>query len=306
MGGANAQEWPSRPTRIVVPYPPGGPPDVIARLLAQRFAEKFGQPFVVENRAGASGNIGTDFVAKSAPDGYTLSLSTSGPLANNRFLFKSMPYDPARDLAPIVLVADIPLVAVVNLKVPARNLKELADLARARPGQLNAGSSSGNGGISHLTLELFKSIAKVDLVHVPFKGAGPALTELLAGNIQVIFDPIPTSFRHVQAGTLRGLAVTTRARFSGLPDVPTAIEQDLDIESSFWSALLGPAGLPRPIVNKLNQEVNQYLDSAEGRGKLVGLGTQPIGGPPERVSSMIETDSAKWKRIIESSGARLD
>jgi len=303
---AGAQGWPSKPVRVVVPQPPGGPADIMGRMLAQRLSAKFGQPFVIENRSGANGNIGTEYVAKSPPDGYTLVSDTSGPLTSNRYLYKSMGYDPVKDLTPIVLISEVPLIALVNQKVPAKNLAELAELARAQPGKLNAGSSTGNGSMSHLTLELFKSIAKADLVHVPFKSPAQAFPELLSGNIQVIFDPITTSIKHLQAGTLRGLAVTTRVRFPAVPDVPTAIEQGFNIEASFWSALLGPAGLPRPIVDKLNQAANEYLKMSETPAKLVAIGMQPIGGSPERLSALIASDSEKWKRVIEAAGIRMD
>ena len=303
---AGAQGWPSKPVRVVVPQPPGGPADIMGRMLAQRLSAKFGQPFVIENRSGANGNIGTEYVAKSPPDGYTLVSDTSGPLTSNRYLYKSMGYDPVKDLTPIVLISEVPLIALVNQKVPAKNLAQLAELARAQPGKLNAGSSTGNGSMSHLTLELFKSIAKADLVHVPFKSPAQAFPELLSGNIQVIFDPITTSIKHLQAGTVRGLAVTTRVRFPAVPDVPTAIEQGFNIEASFWSALLGPAGLPRPIVDKLNQAANEYLKMSETPAKLVAIGMQPIGGSPERLSALIASDSEKWKRVIEAAGIRMD
>ena len=301
-----AQEWPAKPVRIVVSQPAGGPPDIIARLLGQRLSAKFGQPFIIENRIGANGNIGTEYVAKSSPDGYTLVCATSAALTANRYLYKSIGYDPVKDLAPIVLITEAPLVALANRNLPARDLMQLADLARAQPGKLNAGSSTGNGSASHLTLELFKMIAKVDLVHVPFKSPGQAFPELLSGSVQVIFDPIMTSLKHLQAGTLKALGVTTRARFPAIPDVPTAIEQGFSIESSFWAALLGPAGVPRHIVDRMNNEVNVYLSLSDTPAKMGEMGMQPLGGPPERLSALISSDSEKWKRVIESSGTRLD
>jgi tripartite-type tricarboxylate transporter receptor subunit TctC len=258
---------------------------------------------VVENRPGANANIGADMVAKSTPDGYTLAFTTSGPLANNRYLYKALPYDPIKDFAPIVLVAEVPLLLVVNPKVEVKNIAELVILARANPGHLNAGST-GNGAINHLTLEMFKSIAKVDLVHVPFKGTPTG--ELIAGNIQVLFEPITSSLRPAQTGTLRALAVTDRTRFSALPEVPTAIEQGFDIEASVYYAMVGPAGMPQPVISRLNAEINEFLDISATRAKFSELGAVVIGGPPERVRSMIETESKKWKQIIESSGVRLD
>ena len=305
-GGAFAQQpWPEKPVRIVVPFPPGGSADVLARLIGQRLGSAFGQSFVVENRAGAGGNVGTEVVVRSAPDGYTLGLSTSGPLVNNRFLYKSMSFDGTKDLAPIILVAEIPILFSANPSVPAKNLQEFVDLGRARPGQLNVGSP-GNGTIGHLTLELLKSTAKVDFVHVPFKGDTPAMTEAMTGNVQAIATPVTPLIGPVKGGKLRGLAVTTRTRFAGLPDVPTATEQGIDIEASVWFALVGPTGLPRPIVEKANQEADRYLTSDEGRAKLADLGAQVVGGPPERLGQLMASEAAKWKRVIETSGAKLD
>jgi tripartite-type tricarboxylate transporter receptor subunit TctC len=305
-GSAAAQQtWPEKPVRIVVPFPPGGSADVFARLIAARFTNAFGQTFVVENRAGAGGNVGTEVVVRSPPDGYVLGLSSSGPLANNRFLYKSMPFDSAKDLTPIILVAETAMLVSANPAVPAKGLKDFVDLARAKPGRLNVGSP-GNGTIGHLTLELLKMTAKVDLVHVPFKGDSPALAEVVAGNIQAVVAPATAFIGPVRSGKLKGLAVTTRARFSGLPDVPTAVEQGLDVEATVWHALVGPAGLPRSIVDRTNQEADRYLASDEGRAKLADLGAQAIGGPPERLSQQLTNEAAKWKRVIETSGAKLD
>jgi tripartite-type tricarboxylate transporter receptor subunit TctC len=307
-GAANApaqQAWPEKPVRIVVPFPPGGSADVLARLIGQRLASAFGQSFVVENRAGAGGNVGTEVVVRSPPDGYTLGLSTSGPLVNNRFLYKSMSFDGTKDLVPIILVAEIPILFSANPAVPAKDLKAFVDLGRAKAGQLNVGSP-GNGTIGHLTLELLKSTAKVDLVHVPFKGDTPAMTEVMAGNIQALAAPVTPFIGAVRSGKLKGLAVTTRTRFAGLPDVPTAVEQGIDIEASVWFALVGPAGLPRAIVDKANQEADRYLTSEEGRAKLADLGAQVVAGPPERLGQLMANEATKWQRVIEASGAKLD
>lgn len=299
----NAQDWPAKASRVVVGMPAAGSADVLARMVAQRLAEKFSQPFVVENRAGANSNLGAEVVARSAPDGYTLAFTTSGPLANNRYLYKTMSFDPVKDLVPVILVAEMPSLLVINPKVPANNLQELVALARARPGQLNAGSS-GNGAINHLTLELFKSIARIDMVHVPFKGSPAA--DLLSGNIQALFSPITTVIPQTQSGKLRALAVTARERFAGLPDVPTAIEQGYDIDASTYFALVGPTGMPQQTIAKLNQEINQFLELPATRSKMTGLGATIVGGPPERVRTMIDTESKKWRPIIESAGVRLD
>ena len=224
---------------------------------------------------------------------------------NNRFLYKSMSFDGAKDLVPIILVAETPILFSANPAVPAKDLKEFVDLGRAKPGQLNVGSP-GNGTIGHLTLELLKTTARVDFVHVPFKGDTPAMTELMAGNIQALATPVTPFIGAVKSGKLKGLAVTTRTRFAGLPDVPTAAEQGIDIEAAVWYALVGPAGLPRPIVEKANKEVDRYLASDEGRAKLADLGAQVIGGPPERLGQLMANEAAKWKRVIEASGAKLD
>ncbi len=305
-GSAFAQQtWPDKPTKIIVPFPAGGSTDVVARLIAQRLTQKFGQPFIVENRAGAGGNIGTDSVAKAAPDGYTLAMSTSGPLANNKFLYKSMGYDPVKDLAPIVLVGEIPLIIVANPGVPAKTLKEFVDLARSQPGKLNVGSP-GNGTIGHLALELLKSETKVDLVHVPFKGDAPAMTDVLAGNIQAVVTPVTSYIKNVQAGKIKGLAMTSKTRFVSLMEVPTALEQGIELEASVWFALVGPAGMPRPVIEALNHEVNAILTAPETRERLEQFGAQAGGGAPERLGTLMASEAAKWKRVIESTGAKLD
>lgn len=300
---AKAQEWPAKSVRIVVPVPPGVS-DTMTRLVAQRLSAKFGQPFVVENRPGAGGNIGTDIIAKSAPDGYTLGISFSGPLTSNKFLYKSMPFDAIRDLTPIVLVGDIPGILAAHPSVRAKNLKELAELAHARPGQLSIGSP-GTGLNTHLGIELYKELAKADLLHVPFKGAVEAMTNVMAGNTQLALAMVTDYVRPIQAGKLRGLAVFSRARFPGLPDVPTAIEQGFDMEVTATVAFMGPAGLPRPIVDKVNHEINEYLSSSEGETRLVQLGIRVLGGPPERVTSWMEKEFSTWKPVIDSAGVKL-
>ncbi len=304
---ALAQNWPAKAVRIVSPFPAGGASDVVARLVAQHLGGALGQSFIVEARPGAGGNVGTDVAAKAAPDGYTLVLSSSGPLANNRFLYKSMPFDGSKDFSYIVLIVSMPMVVVANSNVPARNLAELVQLAQARPGQLNAGSP-GNGTMGHLTLELLKSVGKVNLTHVPYKGGASLTTALMAGDIQLSVDVInPWYIKQVQTGGIKGLAVTARSRFPMLPDMPTSFEQGMEgLEASTWFALVGPAGLPKSIVDTLNHEVNRYIASPAGRAKLLEIGAQPVGGPPERIAQIIASESPKWKRIIEQTNARLD
>jgi tripartite-type tricarboxylate transporter receptor subunit TctC len=299
------QKWPDKTTRIIVPFPAGGSTDVVARIIAQRLAEKFGQSFVVENRPGAGGNIGTDAVAKSAPDGYTLAMSTSGPLANNKFLYRSMAYDPEKDLAPVILVGEIPLVFAAHPSVPANDLRELVELARKQPGKLNAGSP-GNGTIGHLALERLKTVTRTDFVHVPFNGDAPAMIELVSGRIQVVSTPVTSYIKNIQAGKLKGLAMTSRTRFAQLPGVPTASELGIDLEASVWFALVGPTGMPRSVVEVLNQEVNAIIVTPETRAKLADFGAQAGGGPPERLGSLMVSEMAIWKRVIETSGVKLD
>ncbi len=298
-GFANAQDYPTKPVRVIVPFAAGGSADILARMIAQGMTDKFGQPFVVENRAGAAGNLGTDAVAKAAPDGYTLGQSSSGPLANNKFLYKSMPYDPEKAFAPIILLGEIPLVIASNPGVPAKTLKEFVELARANPGKNSVGHP-GNGTIGHLALELMKSITRTDLLAVPYKGDAPAMVDLLGGNIQAIAAPVSAFIPNIQAGKLNALAVTSKVRFQGLPNVQTAVEQGFDLEASVWYAMVAPLGTPRAIVDKINAEANRIINSPEGRAKLAQFGAIPIAGAPERLAAQVATDSAKWKRVIET------
>ena len=300
-----AQDYPSKPVRVFVPFPAGGSADILARLIAQGLSDKLGQQFVVENRAGAGGNLGTDAVAKAAPDGYTLGLSTSGPLANNKLLYKSMPYDPEKAFAPIILVGEIPLVIVSNPSVPAKNLKEFIDLARANPGKQSVGHP-GNGTIGHLALELVKSTTRADLQAIPYKGDIPAMTDLVGGSIQAVSAPVSPFIPNIQAGKLNALAVTSKTRFQGLPNVPTALELGFDVEATVWFAMVAPAGTPKAIVDKINQEANRIINSPEGRAKLAHFGAVALGGAPERLAAQIATDTAKWKRIIDAAKISLD
>ncbi len=304
-GPALAQDYPTKPVRLIVPFPAGGSSDVVARFIAQGLSEKIGQQFVVENRAGAAGNVGTDAVAKAAPDGYTLGLSTSGPLANNKFLYKAMPYDSEKAFTPVVLVGEIPLVIVVNPALPAKNLKEFVDLARREPGKQSIGHP-GNGTIGHLALELFKNTAKIDVLAVPYKGDTPGMTDLIGGAIQGFAAPVTAFIPNIQAGKMRALAVTSRARVPGLPDVQTAGEQGIELDAAVWFGVVGPAGMARPIVDRLNAEINRLLASGEGRAQLTRYAALVAGGPPERMGQLMATDAAKWKRVIEAAKITLD
>ncbi|OGA14066.1 MAG: hypothetical protein A3G25_21365 [Betaproteobacteria bacterium RIFCSPLOWO2_12_FULL_63_13] len=299
---AVAQEWPDKPVHIVVPFPPGIM-DLTARVIAQPLSEKFGKPFIIDNRPGAGGNIGTAAGAKAASDGYTIVLSSSGPLTNNRYLYQSMPYDSLRDLTPIIMIGEIPLVIAAHPNVKANNLKELIALAHARPGQITAGSP-GTGTNSHLTIELFKKMSKTDMLHVPLKGAMATLTYVMAGNVDTAWALIPDYVKQIEAGKVKALAIATRKRIPLVSNVPTALEQGIDIVSGAWFALMGPAGLPRPIVDKINQEVNRYLSSAAGRDRFTKIGVQVEGGAPEIVTEKIKADLALWKPVIDKLGLK--
>jgi tripartite-type tricarboxylate transporter receptor subunit TctC len=297
--------WPNKPVRVIVPFPAGGSSDAVGRLIADRLSQKLGQQFVVDNRPGAAGNIGTDQAAKAAPDGYTITLTTSGPLANNKYLYKDMPYDPVKDLAPIALVGEIPLVIASTSKTPAKNLKELIALAKANPGKYSVGNP-GSGTIGHLTYELVRFTTKADFLGVPYKGDTPAMADLLGGSIQAIIAPITAFIPQIQSGKMIGLAVTSTKRFPGTPDVPTAIEQGIDVDAAVWFAVAGPTGIPRPIVDKLNHEINLILKTPDARTKLEQYGAVVGGGSPEELGSLIKTESAKWQAIIERAGIQLD
>lgn len=298
--------WPSKPVKIVVPFPAGGSADVLARLIGQRLSDKFGQQFIVDNKAGAAGNIGTDFVAKSAPDGYTFGMMTSGPLANNKFLYKKMPYDPQKDLTPIVLVGEIPLIVVSNPSVPAKNLKELIDMARAAPGKVSVGHP-GTGTIGHLAIEHMILNQKVQFLSVPYKGDTPAMADVMGGAVNAVSAPIGPFIPNVLAGKINGLAVLSKTRFAGLPNVPTAGELGLtDLEISVWFGFVGPAGTPQGIVDRLNTEINVILQSAEGRARLTQFAAVVGGGTPQRLASLMQTESGKWQRVIEAINLKLD
>lgn len=304
---ARAQgEWPERPVRIVVGFPAGGTNDVVARLLAQRLSDRIGKPFVVENRPGAGGNVGTNLVAKAPADGYTLLMASNGALATNRFLYKAIPFDADKDFTPIVMVGETPILIAVNPKVAAADLRALVQMAKAQPGRLNFGTP-GNGTIGHLTLVMLQSAAGISLQHVPYGGGAPALKDALAGSVDGLITPSAGNEAQVLSGGLRGLAVTTRRRSPNLPGVPTAVEQGLDLEAASILGLYGPAGLPSAIVQKINAEVNQFVASPEGKTRLVDAGVIPAGGTPEHMGQVMAAEVPKWKRVVDAAGGvRLD
>ncbi|MEI6300620.1 MAG: tripartite tricarboxylate transporter substrate binding protein [Betaproteobacteria bacterium] len=298
-GTALAQDrYPAKPLRIIVPFAPGGSTDIVARLLAERLAGPLGQPVVVENRPGAAGNIGADAVAKSAPDGTTLLMATTGVMAINNALYKNMSYDAARDLEPVIFAASITNVLAVPADLPAKNVAELIALAKAQPDKLSF-ASSGAGSSTHLSGELFKSMAGIEVLHIPYKGSSQALADLVAGRVSMIFDNMPSALPFIKAGRLRALGVTSSKRSPVLPDVPTIAEAGVPgYESLSWSGIAVAAGTPREIVLRLNREINTILAAPDMRAKLAELGTDAIGGTPEAFGEHVRAEREKWSRLI--------
>jgi tripartite-type tricarboxylate transporter receptor subunit TctC len=297
--------YPHKPLRLIVALPAGGPTDILARLIAQPLAANLGQPIVVDNRPGAGGNIGAEMAAKSPADGYTLFMGTSGPLAINASLYKTIGYDPLRDFAPIILAASAPFVIVANPALPAGNVKELVALAKAKPGQLNYGSVQGNA--SHLATELFDYMAGVKMTLVPYKGAAQATTDVIAGQIQLSFASTPGSVALLKSGKLKALAVTSAKRIGALPDVPTVAESGVrGYEASVWYGVVAPAHTPREIVMKLNAEIAKILHERNHRDKLVASDFEVTESTPAAFGDFIRTETAKWAKVVKASGARAD
>ena len=304
---AHAQNYPDRPIRLIVPYPPGSSTnDILGRALASRLTGVLGQQVVVDNRSGASGNVGSELVAKSAPDGYTLLIGVAGPLAVGPAVYKNLGYVPTRDLAPIAMYAAIPYIFVVNPSLPANNVKELIALAKSKPGQLNF-ASSGSGGSPHLCGELFKVMAGIDIVHIPYKGGGAAITDLLAGQVSMYFGTTPSTLPFVQNGKLRALGVTTAKRTSAAPDVPTIAEAGLPgYEQSAWHGLLAPAGTPEPVIAKLHAEMSKVVRSRDVLDKFAAQGIEVIGGSSAEFAAFIRGDVAKYAKLMKTAGIKLD
>jgi len=304
---AHAQDdYPNRTVRIIVPFAPGGSTDVVARILADKLGTELKQSFVVENRAGAGGNIGADVVAKASPDGYTLLMGTTGVLAINKYLYKEMAFDPERDLVPVSYTSLITNILVVNPQVPAKTVSELVALARAKPGVLTF-ASSGAGSSTHLSAELFKSMAGVDILHVPYKGSSQAITDLMGGQVTMLFDNAPSSIPFVEQGKLRALAVTSTKRLPNLPDVPTLDEAGVKgYESLSWSGIMAPAGTPKRVIDKLNAAIDKILRDPDVKQRFASLGVDPVGGPPEAFSRHIRAESEKWARVVKTANITLN
>ena len=301
-----ADTYPSRPVRLVVPFPPGGGTDIMARLVGTHLTEKLGASMIIDNRGGAGGSIGTEFAAKANPDGYTLLLGSVSTISMNPSLYPKLAYDTLKDLAPVALFASAPSVLVVPSDLPVKSLKDLITLAKAKPGQLNF-ASAGSGTASHLGSELLKMTTGIDVVHVPYKGTAPAITDVLARRVSMMIAPIPTVVPMVKAGQLRPLAVTSLARSSLMPDVPTAVQSGLaDFEVVIWFGILAPSATPQPIIETLNRQLNDMTRLPEVRERLAAQGAEPISSTPEEFAAKIRDDLKKWARVVQVSGAKLD
>src|SRR3954452_24235479 len=300
LGPAGAQAaYPERPITMVVPFPAGGSTDLVARVVAEKMSQELGQQVVVDNRGGAGGNVGAAAAAKADPDGYTILMGTVATHALNPALYKKMPYDPVKDFAPISLLVVVPNVLVVNPDFPAHSVAELIALLKAKPGEYSY-ASSGNGTPLHLSGELFKTMAGVDMVHVPYKGAGPALIDVMGGHVPIMFDNLPSSTEHIKAGKLRGLAVTTAERAPSMPDLPTIAESGLPgYEPYTWNALFAPAGTPPEVIAKLNEAALQALADPGVQAKLQGFGAQVKGSTPDELGAHVQAELAKWAPVVK-------
>ncbi|HEX7789177.1 MAG TPA: tripartite tricarboxylate transporter substrate binding protein [Afipia sp.] len=302
--GALAQDYPNHPVRWVVGYPPGGATDILARLIGQRLSERLGQQFVIENKPGAGNNIGTEAVVNADPDGYTI-LLVNPANGINASLYAKLNFNFIRDIAPVAGITRVPNVMVVPRDFPAATVAEFIAFAKASPGKVNM-ASSGNGTSVHLSGELFKAMAGVELQHVPYRGAAPAITDMLGGRVQVMFDNLPSAIAHIRSGSLRALAVTTTERSPELPDVPTVAETVKGYEASAWFGIGAPAKTPKPIIDKLNAEVNAILNEPAMKARLAELGGVPLTGTPEDFGRIIASETEKWAKVVQFAGARVD
>jgi tripartite-type tricarboxylate transporter receptor subunit TctC len=302
---ATAQNYPERVVRVINTFPAGGSGDAVIRVVFEKVSASLGQPFISETRTGAAGAIGTDHVAKSAPDGYTLVLGTASTFGTNSATVPKLPYDPVRDFTPVVMIANTPYLLLVHPSVPASNLKELVAHAKANPNKLNFGSF-GNGSSNHLAYELLKQQTGMEMVHVPYKGGAPLIAALLGGEIQSSLDVYATAQSHVKSGKFKLLGVASAKRFSLLPQTPTLAEQGYRVEGGTFFAVLGPAKMPRPIVDTLNREVNKALQLPDVRERLTALGTEIVGGTPEQLASAVQAEVDKWSKLVKDRNLRFE
>ena len=304
-GTASAQSFPAKPVRIIVAFPPGGGTDIVARTMGPRLTEIWGHPVVVENRAGASGVIGTEVAARSAPDGYTLFMGTLGNFTANQYLYAKMPVDPLRDFTPLTQVVAVHFVMVAHPSLPAKSVKELIALAKASPGQINY-SSSGPGGAPHLGMELFKSMTRTNLVHIPYKGSGPSFVDLLAGQVSLTCDSLLQSLPYIKAGRLRALGVLGGKRIALLPEVPTVGETVRGYELTNWFGLAVPAATPRDLVNRIYGDLAKVMRQADFRERISKMGADVIGSPPDQFAAFMSSESAKWGKVIREANIKAE
>jgi tripartite-type tricarboxylate transporter receptor subunit TctC len=299
-------QYPTKSIKMIVPFPPAGSTDISARAVAGKLGERLGQAVIIENKPGAGGNIGTDVAAKAAPDGYTLIVGTVGTHAINSSLYSKMPYDHVRDFAPVVLLSTTPNVLVMSASFPANSVADVIRLAKAKPGELNF-ASSGAGTSIHLSGEMFKSMAGLNMTHIPYKGSGPMLIDLMSGQVNMAFDNLSSSMVHIKGGKLKALATTGATRAAALPDLPTVSEAGLPgYESTSWNAVFVPAGTPREIIDKLNREINAILQSPETRKYFAEQGAEAGGGTPEQLGALVRSETVKWSKVVKDSGAKVD
>ena len=305
LAGAHAQSYPTKPIRLVVPYPPGGGTDIIARIVGQKLGENVGQQVIIDNRGGAGGTIGTEIVAKSPGDGYTLLMAPTSH-AINPSIYSKLPYDTLKDFAPVTLAASATIVLAAHPSIPVKSVKDLIALAKSKPGQLNFGSA-GNGTVFHLVGELFKQQAGIDIVHVPFKGGGPTIVNLVAGQVSLAFETMLALSPHIQAGKVRALAVTGAQRSSVMPELPTVAELGFpEIVAENWYGFYVPAGTPRPLITRLHAEIVKILRMPDVKERFLSQGTEVVGGTPEQLAEYVRNEMAKWSRAAKQAGARID
>ncbi len=301
---ARAADWPTRPVRFVVPFAAGGTTDILARLVAAKASEEFGQQFIVENKTGAGGNIAAEYVAKADPDGYTFLVGTPGIHSINQFVFKNMTYDQVKDIAPVIVIARVPNLCSVTNALPAKSVVELIAYAKSKPGELFYGTP-GLGSTAHLSAELFKSMTGVEMTHVPYKGSAPALTDLIAGRIHVMIDNLPAAQPFAEAGQIRPLAVSTATRWPLLPEIPTIAEAGVpNYEAASWFTIAAPAQIPKEIVGRLNASIDKFLKTEDGIARLRKLGAEPVGGSPEDMQAYALAETEKWGKVVKFAGIK--
>ena len=301
---ARADQWPTRPVKLVVPFAAGGTTDILARVVAAKVSEEFGQQFIVENKTGAGGNIAAEFVAKAEPDGYTFVVGTPGTHAINQFVFKNMNYDQARDIAPVIIIARVPNLCSVTNSLPVKSVAELIAYAKSRPGELFYGTP-GLGSTAHVSTELFKSMTGVEMTHVPYKGSAPALTDLIAGRVQLMIDNLPAAQPFADSSSIRPLAVSSAKRWPGLPDLPTIAEAGVPgYEAASWFTIGAPAKTPKEIIDKLNASVDRFLKTDDGVARLRKLGAEPAGGSPADMQAYVLAETEKWGKVAKFAGIK--